>query len=318
MLRNLWRAALCLALLPSAHAQDWPDRPITIVVPFPAGGSIDAVMRAISPPLGERLGQTVVVENVGGASGAIGAARVAHATADGSTLLAGSINDVVLQPILNPKLRYRQEDLTPIALAFTSPLVLVARKELPQKDVDAIVDALRMAPESLSFGSPGHGTFQHLVMAEFQRLTGTRMLHVPYKGAAPLVNDVLGGQVDLAVMAPPTALPYIQQGRLKSLGVISRARLAAYPDLPTINEGRSVRGMEMEGWVGLLAPRGVPADRQERLRAAFAEVLQRPDVRSRVAAMGMEAALAFDGPSFEKRIADDDKAMRALNINLQN
>lgn len=320
MLLKLCRAAaLCLAILPAAQAQaqTWPDKPITIVVPFPAGGSIDAVMRAISPALGEKLGQTVVVENVGGASGAIGAARVAQAQADGSMLLAGSINDVVLQPMLNRSLRYTPQQFAPISLAFTSPLLLVGRKDLPQNDIDAVVQSLRQAPESLSFGSPGQGTFQHVVMEDFQRRTNTRLLHVPYKGAAPLVNDVLGGQIDMAVMAPPTALPHLQQGRLKSLGVISRNRLSAYPDLPTINESQSVQGMEMVGWVGLLAPKGVPADRQARIRAAFAEVMQRPDVRERVVAMGMEPAQAFDGESFARRITDDDQAMRALNLNLQ-
>ncbi|WZB73707.1 tripartite tricarboxylate transporter substrate binding protein [Achromobacter insuavis] len=180
----LFAAALCLADLAPAQAlaQAWPDKPIAIIVPFPAGGSTDGVMRFIAPKLAERLGQPVVVENIGGAGGAIGANRVAHATADGSTLLAGSINDVVLQPRINPRLGYGSDSFEPIAMVSTSPLLLVARKDLPQENIDAVVAALKRAPGSLSFGSPGQGTFQHVVMEDLQRRTQTRMLHVPYRG----------------------------------------------------------------------------------------------------------------------------------------
>lgn len=309
--------ALCLAFMPAAQASGWPDKPITVIVPFPAGGSVDVVMRLIATPLGEKLGQAVVVENVGGAGGSIGATRAANSQTDGCTLLAGSINDVVLQPLVNRQLRYDSKDFEPISLVYTSPLVLVARRDLPQGDIDAVVRKLRAAPESLNFGSPGQGTFQHVVMEDFQRRTQTRMLHVPYKGAAPLVNDVLGGQIDMAVMAPPAALPHLRQGRLRLLGVISLERMAAYPDLATINESQSVQGMEMTGWMGLLAPRGVPTDRLERVRAALADVMQRADVRARVAAMGMDPVSTFDSASFLQRIASDQKRMRGLTDNLQ-
>ncbi|HBL64861.1 MAG TPA: ABC transporter substrate-binding protein, partial [Achromobacter sp.] len=179
------RAALSAALIAGAwlapvQAQTWPDKPVTIIIPFPAGGSIDAVMRAISPQLSERLGQTVVIENVGGASGAIGAGRVAQAKPDGTTLLAGSINDVVLHPLVNRNLRYATDSFDPVSLVFTSPLILVARKDLTQSNIDQVVQALRAAPESLSYGSPGQGTFQQVVVEDLQRRTDTKMLHVPY------------------------------------------------------------------------------------------------------------------------------------------
>ena len=316
--RAVLSAALVLgATAAPAQAQTWPDRPVTIVIPFPAGGSIDAVMRAISPQLSARLGQTVVIENVGGASGAIGAGRVAQAKADGTTLLAGSINDVVLQPLLNRNLRYGTDNFDPVSLVFTSPLILVARKDLPQSNIDEVVQALRTAPETLSYGSPGQGTFQQVVVEDLQRRTDTKMLHVPYKGASPLINDLLGGQINMAVMAPPTALPHLQQGRIKSLGVISRQRLAAYPDLATINEGKTVQGMEMVGWVGVLAPKGVPPERLQRVRDALAAVLDKPEVRERVLSMGMVSASAYDKASFDARIHDDVTALRALNLPTQ-
>ncbi|SEJ70748.1 tripartite tricarboxylate transporter substrate binding protein [Achromobacter sp. NFACC18-2] len=315
-------AALCAALVLNATAAaaettTWPDKPVTFIIPFPAGGSIDAVMRAISPQLSERLGQTVVIENVGGASGSIGAGRVAQAKPDGTTLLAGSINDVVLQPLVNSHLRYGTDDFEPVSLVFTSPVILVARKDLPQSNIDEVVQALRADPESLSYGSPGQGTFQHVVIEDLQRRTTTKMLHVPYKGAAPLVNDLLGGQIDMAVMAPPTALPHLQQGRIKSLGVISGQRLSAYPDLPTINESGAVQGMEMTGWVGVLAPKGVPPERLQRVRDALAAVMETPAVRERVQAMGMESATSYSKASFDTRIRDDLSVLRALNLTIQ-
>lgn len=318
LIRKLIRVVLlALAISPFAHAANWPDKPVTIVVPFPAGGTIDVVMRAVAPQMGEQLGQPVVIENVAGAGGALGAARVAQAPPDGSVILAGSTNDVVLQPLLNPDLGYSSQNLEPIALAFTSPLVLVGRTDLPQDTIDAIIERLKKSPESISFGSPGQGTLQHLIMEDLQHRTQTRMLHVPYKGAAPLLNDVLGGHVDMAIMGPPAAMPYVGQGRLKFLGVVGRQRLPAYPDLPTINESHTVKGLDLSGWVGLLAPRGVPKDRQERVRRAFATVMQRQDVRQRVTSLGMEPATAFDATSFAGRIAADAELMRLLTAKLQ-
>lgn len=308
-----------LGLTPSAQAAQaaFPERPITIVVPFPAGGSIDALLRGLSPALGEKLGQNVLVENAGGAGGAIGAGKVAQATPDGYTLLAGSINDVVMQPTLNSNLRYRTSDLEPVTLLAISPVVLVGRPGLPVSDVDELVDTLRKHPDSLSYGSPGHGTFQHIIVEELQRRTGTKMLHVPYKGAAPLINDLLGGQIDLAVMAPPTALPHIKEGRLKSLGVVSNQRMTAYPDMPTINEGHAVKDLDMPGWIGILAPKGVADERLARVREAFAQVLASEQARQRVLSMGMEPVATPDRASFVQRIDNDVAGVRALSLQLQ-
>ncbi|MBU4612365.1 tripartite tricarboxylate transporter substrate binding protein [Achromobacter sp. GG226] len=326
MFTSLRRAAVLavalgagLGLTPAAQAAQaaFPERPITIVVPFPAGGSIDALLRGLSPAIGAKLGQNVLIENAGGAGGAIGAAKVAQATPDGYTLLAGSINDIVMQPTLNTGLRYRTSDLEPITLVAISPVVLVARPGLPANTFDELVDALRKAPDSLSYGSPGHGTFQHVIVEELQRRTDTKMLHVPYKGAAPLINDLLGGQIDIAVMAPPTALPHVQQGRLKSLGVVSSKRMTEYPDMPTVNEGKSVKDFDMPGWIGILAPQGVPQERLDRVRDAFAQVLASDEARKRVLSMGMETVTTPDRASFAERIDTDVAGLRALNLQLQ-
>ncbi|MDX3985717.1 MAG: tripartite tricarboxylate transporter substrate binding protein [Achromobacter sp.] len=301
----------------ATSAESWPDRPITVVVPFPAGGSVDAVFRMLSPLLTERLGQSVLVENVGGASGAIGAARVAQAKPDGYTLLAGSINDVVLQPALKPSTRYRISDFEPISLVFTSPFILVGRNDLPYSGIDGLVQALRSNPRSLNYGSPGVGTIQQLIAEDLQYRTKTEMVHVPYRGAAPLINDLLGGQIDLAVMAPPAALPHLLNHRIKSFGLIGEKRLSAYPDLPTINESRTVSDMDLVGWVGVFVPNGVPVDRVRQVQKALAEVLQLPKVRQRILDIGMEPVTSFERADMDARIANDLKTLETLNVQLE-
>jgi tripartite-type tricarboxylate transporter receptor subunit TctC len=310
--------AVTSVLAPSlALATGYPDKPVTIVVPFPAGGSVDAVVRAMQPRLAAQLGQPLVIENVGGVGGALGAARVAGAANDGYTLLAGSINDVVLAPVLNRNVRYQPSDFAAIGpISSTSPL-LVARKDLPMADLDAVIAALRAKPESVSYGSPGIGTMQHLLMEDLQSRAAVRMVHVPYKGAGPLINDVLGGQVDLAVMVPSTALPHIEAGRLKVLGVASLQRQASMKTIPTLNEGKTVKGLEANGWIGLFAPKGLAPERAARLKAALEATLADKRVAEQLGTMGMQLPTPAERRAFAEQVGRDEAKARSISVKHQ-
>jgi tripartite-type tricarboxylate transporter receptor subunit TctC len=310
-------ATLALSLPLPVLAAGYPDKPITLVVPFPAGGSVDAVVRAMQPRLAAALGQPLVIDNVGGAGGALGAAKVAVAANDGYTLLAGSINDMVLAPVLNKNVRYQPKDFVAIGPVVSSPPLLVARKDLPMNDLDAVVAALRAKPESLSYGSPGTGTMQHLLMEDLQSQAAVRMVHVPYKGAAPLVNDLLGGQVDLAVMVPSTALPHIEAGRLKVLGVASLQRQPSMKNIPTLNEGKTVSGLEANGWIGLFAPKGLAPDRIARLKAALEATLADRGVAEQLGKIGMQLPTAAERQGFAEQVGRDETKARSLGVKLQ-
>lgn len=315
--RALLISAVLAALAPLAtSAAGYPEKPVTIVVPFPAGGGADAAMRAVQPRLAQELGTPLVIENVGGVGGALGAGRVAAASNDGYTLLAGSINDVVLVPVLNRNVRYKTRDFAPIGPIGSTTLLLVARKDLPADTIDAVIDQLRARPERFSYGSPGHGTFHHILMEDLQAQAGIRMVHVPYKGASPLVNDVLGGQVDLAVMVPSTALPHVQAGRLKALGVARLQRLPGQEHIPTLNEGRYLKDVDANGWFGLFAPKGIAAERLARLRSALSATLADKEVGAKLTTMGWQLITEAEQRGFAKRIERDEAKARSLDIKL--
>lgn len=301
----------------SAFASGYPDKPITLVVPFPAGGSIDAAVRAVQPRLSAALGQPVVIENLGGAGGALGASKVANAANDGYTILAGSINDVVLAPVLNKNVRYQPKDFVAIGPISSDSPLLVARKDLPMGDLDGVIAALRAKPESISYGSPGVGTMQHLLMEDLQSRAAVRMLHVPYKGASPLLTDVMGGQIDLAVMVPATALPHIEAGRLKVLGVASLERRPALKNIPTLNEGKTVKGLEMTGWMGLFAPKGLAPERVQRLRTALEAAMAAKSTTDALHAMGMQMPSSAERKAFAENIGRDEAKARSIGVKFQ-
>lgn len=322
-IRRLFAAAVLvgatLGLTPMlpAQAQGYPNKPISLVVPFSSGGSVDAIVRAVQPRLAAELGQPLVVENLGGAGGAIGAAKVASAPNDGYTLLAGSLNDVVLAPVLNKNVRYQTKDFIAIGPIVSSSPILVARKDLPMKDLDAVIAALRAKPESLSYGSPGPGTLQHLLMEDLQSRAGVRMVHVPYKGAGPLVTDVLGGQVDLAVMMPSTALTHIEAGRLKVVGVASLQRQPGMKNIPTLNEGKTVKGLEANGWMGLFAPKGLAPERVARVKAALDAVLASKGMAEQLSALGMQVPTQAERRDFAEQVIRDEAKARSISVKLQ-
>ncbi len=289
-LRRLAQAAalaLSLGLCASmALAQAYPSKPVNLVVPFPPGGATDAAARLVATHLGQALGQTVVVDNVAGASGAIAAQKVIRSAADGYTLLAGTINEVVLAPITNPGTAYRHQDLAPIGEIGVTPFVLVANPKVPATQIDELLAHLRKNPGSVNVGIPGVGTLQHIAVAMLAGQAKIDWVTVPYKGAAPLNADLLGGQIDLAVVTLPSAVGYIQEGKLKSLGLMSLQRDERLKDLPTINEGREIKGFTTDAWLGLLAPAKVPAPVVARLSTALGETLKKPEVREGLGKLG--------------------------------
>ncbi len=274
--RRAWLAAAALlaglcAVPPAAQA--WPDRPIPLIMPYPAGGSADNVARGVADEMSRRLGQPVVVENSGGASGSLGAQRALRAAPDGHTLLLGTTTDMVVTPVANRSAGYAPEDFTPIALVGMTPVALVARSTLGAATPEQLVARARAEPGRLALGVPGVSSFQAFAGAALQDSAGVEFLQVPYKGGAPLMNDLIGGQIDMAVMAVPGVLGAVRAGRLDLVGILNPGRMATMPDLPAISEGGAFGEMSMPIWVGLAGPRGMPPAVVEKLNATIAEVL---------------------------------------------
>ena len=276
------------------HAQGtWPSRPVRIVVPFPAAGTTDILARAIAPELQRAFGQPFVVENKPGAGGNTGAAEVAKAGGDGYTLLMGTVGTHAINPALYPKMPYDHvKDFAPITLVAGVPNVLVMNPASAQKyGINSVADLVRVAranPGRLNVASSGNGTSIHLSAELFKTLTGTFMLHLPYRGSGPALIDLMGGNVDLMFDNLPSSLPHIKSGRLKALAVTSGQRSAALPDLPTIAEagGPALKDYEASSWFGLLAPAGTPAEVVNRLQQETAKALALPLIKERMLAQG--------------------------------
>lgn len=245
-----------------AHAQAFPSRPIRIICPYPPGATTDAVSRLMANALQVESGATVIIENRGGAGGNIGTEAVARGEADGYTLLLGALGPMAANQALYPKLNFDPaKDFTPLALAASVPLIWAVHPIFPATTVKDAIELLRKSPGKFSYASAGNGTPQHLAGELFKRQTGTSILHIPYRGSAPALNDVLGGTVQMVFEATPTILQHVQSGRLKALAVSSAQRILALPSVPTLKES----GVEAEigGWYGFLAPAATPADRTE-------------------------------------------------------
>jgi tripartite-type tricarboxylate transporter receptor subunit TctC len=281
-----------LAMPGLARAQgNWPDRPVRIVVPFTPGGSTDIIARGLAGELQAAFGQPFVVENRGGAGGTIGTEVVANAAADGYTLLLGHIGTLAVNPALYPKLSFDTVgSFAPITLAAVVPNVMVVNpRKVAATSIAELIDLAKRQPRALSYGSGGNGSAAHIAMAAFNLATGTEMEHVPYRGTAPMMNDVISGTVDLTFTGGPPALPPVRSGMLRALGVSSLRRVAAAPEVPTIAE-QGVAGFEANQWYGLLAPAGTPQPIVERLNAACVKALRGETLRPRLEAEGAEAA----------------------------
>ncbi len=286
-----WIATLLLAAaLPlSAWPQAYPSaKPIRLIVPFAPGGNVDITARAIAPGLGEALGQTVIIENRAGVGGTLGADLVAKAPADGYTLLMGSNSSVSVAPALYPRNPYHPiRDFAPIALVAATPFVLVATPSLPARTPGELVALAKAQPGSLSMASSGNGSSNHLVGELFQTSTGTKLLHVPYKGAGAVASDLMGGQVQLLFDQLAASTASIKSGRIKAIAVTSAKRASVLPEVPTMAEA-GIKGMEVINITGVLAPAGTPPDVVAKLNAAVLKAIARPEVKERFATLGVD------------------------------
>ena len=279
-------ATLVTAYALAAGAQNYPTKPVRIVVPFPAGGGVDLTARTVSQKLTDYLGQQVVIDNRAGAAGTIGAEHVAKSAPDGYTLLVAGPGSVAVAPLLFPKLGYNPlKDLAPITMLVTMPYIIVAHPSVPAKNAAELIALAKANPGKLNMASGGAGTGQHLAGEFFNVLAGIKMIHIPYKGTAPAIADIMGGHADLT-FSDPSVLPQLQAGRLKVLGVSGTKRYPPLPNVPTVNES-GLPGFDALNWYPLMAPAGTPRDLVMRLNTEAIKALNSPDVRDKLMAQGL-------------------------------
>jgi tripartite-type tricarboxylate transporter receptor subunit TctC len=310
-LRHLLAALFVIALSSPASSQSYPDRPITLVVPFPAGAATDRLARGVANELSKRLGQSVIVENVGGASGTLAGRRVVRAPADGYTLLLGTANDTVVAPIAM-KAGYTTGDFTPIAKLSLNTTVLVAHPDFPANSIDELVAMGRKSEKPLLAGAAGVAMMQTIGGMLLADAGGFKIESVVYKGGAPLLNDLIAGQVQFGTVALPSALPFIRSGKLKALGVISVRRDPTANDIPTVNEGQSVKGVEVDLWTGLFAPPNLPEPIVNRLSAALRDMMADQAYRDSEFRAGSVVADFAPAASFKTFVESEEARMKPI------
>ena len=305
---------LTAALTPlSALAQAYPNKPIRLIVPFPAGGATDILARALSQKLGEKIGQPVVVENRPGAGGTIGADAASKSAADGYTLLLATSSTHSIGPAINPKIPYNAEtDFTPVAYVASSPNIVVVPNTLPVKTMREFIDYARKNPGKLNYASSGNGTIVHLTTEYFKAQSDTFILHIPYRGTALAIPDLVSGKVDVLFDSYVTGMPHVKDGKLRALAVTSAKRSALAPDMPTVAE--VLPGFESVTWFGLYGPKAMSADVTAKVNQAVNAVLADADVKERFARLGAEPAggtpqafaamVKSDNTKWKKIIAD--------------
>ena len=276
----------CLAVSSAAQGQTWPARPVTLIVPFPPGGSTDIVGRIAAEGMAKELGQGFVVDNRGGAGGAIGAKAIADAAPDGYTLGVATVSTHVVNPVVRgAALGYDAlKDFTYLSQIAAVPNVLAVHPSVPAQNLDGFILYLRQNPGKLNFGTPGNGSLGHLIGETFKYVAKVDMVHVPYKGGGPALNDTLAGQVQVLFDNLPSSLPHIQAGRLRAIAVASERRVASLPDVATFAEG-GLPQVNDPSWFGLIAPARLPADIASRVHAALGRALKQPDTVKRLEAV---------------------------------
>lgn len=287
--RHLIAAAasvLAFALSAPVQAQDWPQKPIKLIVPFPAGGGTDIIGRVVGNKLADQLKQPVIVENKPGAGGNVGVDIAAKSAPDGYTIVLGQTSNLAINPTLYKSLPYDPvKDFAPVALLADAPLVLVVAQDSKFRSLGEIIAAGRVKPEALSFGSPGSGTVAHLSGELLQAAAGVKFTHIPYKGSSQALQDLMGGRIDVFMSSVPTALAQIKGGKLRAIAVSSPTRSPALPDVPTMTEA-GVKGVELTTWFGMLAPARTDPKIVDRLNRELNLALQSPEVREKLAAEG--------------------------------
>ena len=283
-------AAVALLASPWTGAQEasgnYPSKPITIVVGYPPGGSTDLTARTVALELGQRLGVPVVVENLGGAGGAIGAQKVANAAPDGYTLLVGASNEIAINKLVTQKVKYDLKDFTAIGLIATQPLVLVASTQAGPKTAAEFLQKVAQNPGKFSYGSSGVGTALHLAGEMIKQQGKLFMTHIPYRGVAPLTNDLMGNNLEYGVFVLSSGLPHIKSGKVIALGTTEANRSAATPDIPAISESAQYKNVDIGVWFALMAPAHLPKPVFDKLKKALNEALQAPELRKKLESSG--------------------------------
>jgi tripartite-type tricarboxylate transporter receptor subunit TctC len=320
--KSNWKSWLCAgvaAALPlAALAQAFPSKPVRIVVPWTPGGGVDMMTRILQPKFAEGLGQPVVIDNRAGAAGTIGTDHVAKSAPDGYTIIVGSPGPMSIAAVLQPKLPYRPDgDLAAVARTVLISNILVVGNNVPANNVNELIALARAQPGKLSFGSSGMGSALQLTGELFKLMAKVDMLHVPYKGTAPALADIMAGQTQL-MFADPSALPLVRSGKLRALGQTTLKRSVTMPDIPTIAES-GVPGYVADNWYGMFVPAGTPAAIVARLNAEFAKALADPDVKAKLIAAGQDPAPSSPeemGAALKTDIAQWQRVVDAAKIKL--
>jgi len=316
--RTWWRlvAMAAMALTGAAAAQDYPNRPVRFVVPYPPGGGTDVVARILQEPLAAELGQPIIIDNRGGAAGNLGTDIVAKSLADGYTILF-TLSSHTINPKLYDKLPFDVErDFVPVSLATLVPQILVANPGVPVNSVKELIAYAKANPGKLNYASVGTGSPGHIAGELFKLKTGVDIVHIPYKGGGPAVIDTIGGQVQLLFVTMPAAWQHVKAGKLKALAVTSATRTVTAPDVPTIAES-GIPDYVVDSWYGAFAPAKTPPAIVAKLNAAFAKVLANPQVRERLLAQGAEAAPSTPA-EFDRRVKEElakwEQVIKSANI----
>lgn len=318
---RLLGAVSLIAVSATAQAQAWPERPVRLVVPFPAGGATDLVARVIAQRVSKDLGQQFIVDNKSGAGGTIGTAEAAKAAADGYTLLLTTSSTHAISPHLMPRLPYDAvKDFTPVAHLVDAASVVLVTQSLPVKTVAELIDYAKKHPGQLNYASSGNGTIVHLTTEAFKAQAGVFMTHVPYKGTALAIPDVISGSVQVLIDSIPTGMPHVKTGRLRALAVTGNQRSALAPELPTVAEA-GLPGFSSVTWFGLYAPRNMKPELVARVHDAFEKAAQAPEVVESLAKLGVEPAPSGSPAQFAAMVSADSqrwaRIIRDRKINLE-
>jgi tripartite-type tricarboxylate transporter receptor subunit TctC len=296
----------------TGSGQAWPTKPIRLVVPFPAGGATDLLARAIAQGLGNTIGQPLVVDNRAGAGGTLGSAEVAKAAADGHTLLIATSSTHAIAPHLNASLAYNAEsDFTPIAQVATATNILLVPKDLPVTTVKEFIAYVKARPGQLNYATSGNGTIVHLTTEAFKAQAGVFVVHIPYRGTALAIPDLVSGKVHLLFDSVVSGLPHVKDGKLRALAVTSAKRSALVPELPTLAES-GLQGFESTTWFGFYGPKGLPAEITNRVAAELQRALAKPDVTERLAKLGAEPVADIGPAKFAAMVKGDSARWAAL------